>query len=640
MTDCLPTDILYPDHLAGCQKLKTLEFQGNMMVGFPTWKFSRMIILRLENNRINTNIPDYFSSVVPESKPVVIMPQKEGYRVCGELPSGPKWAEVSSTGALVALSSLPNCNSVSPATIPPPSPTTPASPPPAPPSNGSGLSTGAIIGIAVGGAVALILLAIMAIMFCRPKKKTMDGSYEDYGMKDEELAYGTMDRGSGGATPLDPYLNGAILGAPLVKQASGISQSSALRSDIESSGNMSIASHTRVPSSQALPIDVKFWTVSFNDLQLEKQIGEGSFGRVYMAKWNETLVAVKMLSSVGNSTDEDASLTLSNPVFSNLAKESNMMAALRHPNVVAFLGVCLEPPCIITEYCARGSLTDVLRGAKASPAKASLLDWPRRLNMALDAAKGMLYLHNHAPPIIHRDLKSPNLLVDKHWRLKVSDFNLSKLLEEGAVMSSMAATNPRWLAPEILGGNNATFASDVYSYGVVMWELMTWDLPWGVTNPWQVVTVVMEGGRLSVPSRADLPGPDNFSFGGLEDYISLMQRCWSQIQEDRPTFQEIISELRDILAQALAKAGKVVTPTRSGSEDSQMFGKGNTDGDSTATSHEVSRNHLAASERSMAAQEDLYYASTGAQTGSMIDVRSLNASWSTKLKSHLTDFKE
>ncbi len=69
-----------------------------------------------------------------------------------------------------------------------------------------------------------------------------------------------------------------------------------------------------------------------------------------------------------------------------------MMAALRHPNVVAFLGVCASPPCVATEYCGRGSLTDVLRGGKNSAVKARQLDWARRLNMALDAAKGMLYL--------------------------------------------------------------------------------------------------------------------------------------------------------------------------------------------------------------------------------------------------------
>ena len=317
-----------------------------------------------------------------------------------------------------------------------------------------------------------------------------------------------------------------------------------------------------------------------------------------------------------------AALTLSNPVLSSLAKESNMMAALRHPNVVGFLGVCLDPPCIVTEYCARGSLTDVLRGAKASPQKAATLDWSKRLNMALDAAKGMLYLHNHAPPIIHRDLKSPNLLVDKHWRLKVSDFNLSKLVGDESVMSSMAATNPRWLAPEILGGNNATFASDVYSFGVVMWELLTWDLPWGVTNPWQVVTMVMEGGRLSIPSRDALPGPDTGAFQGLDDYIELMRRCWAQIQEDRPSFQEIISDLRKILADTLDRRSG---GPGSASNTPQTHAISDDDTTELADRHS-GRQSGQQSEDDECASTDAY-ASTAPVTGSLSDVGALKQSW-------------
>lgn len=101
-------------------------------------------------------------------------------------------------------------------------------------------------------------------------------------------------------------------------------------------------------------------------------------------------------------------------------QEAGMMASMRHPNVVMYLGVCLQPPCVVTEYCARGSLNDVFKRARATPALAAQLDWGRRLNMVLDAAKGMMYLHSSEPPVIHRDLKSPNLLVDKHWRLKVA----------------------------------------------------------------------------------------------------------------------------------------------------------------------------------------------------------------------------
>ena len=122
-----------------------------------------------------------------------------------------------------------------------------------------------------------------------------------------------------------------------------------------------------------------------------------------------------------------------------------------------------------------------------------LMRWCR-LNMCLDAAKGMMYLHSSEPPIIHRDLKSPNLLVDKHWRVKVCDFNLSRVMEETVVLSSMAASNPRWLAPEILSGRGYTYSSDVYSFGIIMWEFLTWRVPWHECGPWQVIPATFQGG--------------------------------------------------------------------------------------------------------------------------------------------------
>jgi len=457
------------------------------------------------------------------------------------------------------------------------------------------------------------------------------------------------------------------------------------RSDADSAlaaaalGDLGSPKHGRQPSRQ-VPLDVKLWTLNFKDLKIEKQIGEGSFGRVYLAKWNETPVAVKVLLGVENLEDEDAAeaaaMSLSNPVLDGLSKESTLMASLRHPNCVGFLGICLSPPCMISEYCARGSLTDVLRGGKASPAKAALLDWARRLNMALDAAKGMLYLHAHAPPIIHRDLKSPNLLVDKHWRCKVSDFNLSKLMDGQSVMSSMAATNPRWLAPEILTGNNATFASDVYSFAVVLWEMLTWELPWGPTNPWQVVTLVTEGGRLEVPSRHDLPGPDTIDFEGLDTYVALMRRCWAHNPNDRPCFQEIISELRELLSQTLARAGRVpvaypvadegITPTKSLSQASGGVGAVPSSIPSPASgsgdfAHATTSSLAVVDEaqsvtpggggggggesgRTLADLEGLgsldngqgagsAYASTAAQTGSLISPEDLNSGWASRLGS-------
>ena len=299
-------------------------------------------------------------------------------------------------------------------------------------------------------------------------------------------------------------------------------------------------------------VEASLWAVQWRDLEIVRQIGEGSFGKVYLAKWRETTVAVKVLIStslgLGDEGEEDEQPPLPpgpNPLLAGLQKEASMMAAMRHPNVVMYLGVCVDPPLVVTEYCARGSLTDVLKRGAASAAGAASLDWPRRLAMALDAAKGMNYLHSSDPPVIHRDLKSPNLLVDKHWRVKVCDFNLSRVLEEQAVVSSLAASNPRWLAPEILSGRGYTFSSDVYSFGVIMWELLAWRLPWHDCGPWQVVKLVTDDrARPPVPSGADLPTPP---FPGQPAYVQLMNDCWQHEPEKRPRFAEIITRLRSLL---------------------------------------------------------------------------------------------
>ncbi len=100
--------------------------------------------------------------------------------------------------------------------------------------------------------------------------------------------------------------------------------------------------------------------------------------------------------------------------------------------------------------------------------------------------QGMLQLHSHKPPILHRDLKSPNLLVDKHWRVKIADFNLSRVMEAQAVVSSISANNPRWLAPEVVTDQAYSTAADVYSFGLILWELLTWQLPWADLGPFQV----------------------------------------------------------------------------------------------------------------------------------------------------------
>ena len=189
---------------------------------------------------------------------------------------------------------------------------------------------------------------------------------------------------------------------------------------------------------------------------------------MFLGTYNETQVAVKRLDDLSDVMQSEGP-EVRQVVLNLLKEEAALLAALRHPNICAFMGMSISPPAIVTEYCAKGSLTDVLRAARRDPAS---LPWPLRLRMAVEAAQGLHHLHCQSPPIIHRDLKSPNLLVDQHWGVKVADVGLSKMANESGSLTSgntMANLNPRWLAPEILQGGKASVASDVYAFSVVMW---------------------------------------------------------------------------------------------------------------------------------------------------------------------------
>jgi ankyrin repeat protein len=230
------------------------------------------------------------------------------------------------------------------------------------------------------------------------------------------------------------------------------------------------------------------WVISVEELQLGKMIGKGSYAEVYSAKWHGTEVAAKLFTLPGGSTDSQAEF--STALLNKITDEADLLAAIRHPNVVAFLAMCPDPPCMVTEMCSGGSLFDVIKRCKNDPDFAAKLTWGRRLSMLIDAAAGISHLHQRKPPILHRDLKSLNMLVDLGWKVKIADLGLSKLLEEvttqthaGSTASSM---NPRWTAPEVFETGNWLPAGDVYSFGVVMWELLTWELPWSHVNQYQV----------------------------------------------------------------------------------------------------------------------------------------------------------
>ena len=126
--------------------------------------------------------------------------------------------------------------------------------------------------------------------------------------------------------------------------------------------------------------------------------------------------------------------------------EVAMLKTLCHPNIVQFIGACCDPICLVTEYCHKGNLFDVLQNAPSS------LEWSLVLKLATDAARGMAFLHAHKPVIIHRDLKSLNLLVSDRWTLKVSDFGLSRF-KAASVMTGQCGTY-QWMAPEVIASQH------------------------------------------------------------------------------------------------------------------------------------------------------------------------------------------
>ncbi|GAA0169518.1 non-receptor serine/threonine protein kinase [Lithospermum erythrorhizon] len=263
--------------------------------------------------------------------------------------------------------------------------------------------------------------------------------------------------------------------------------------------------------------------IPWSDLVLREKIGAGSFGTVHRAEWNGCDVAVKILMEQDFHAER----------FKEFLREVAIMKRLRHPNIVLFMGAVTQPPnlSIVTEYLSRGSLYRLMH----KPGAREVLDERRRLCMAYDVAKGMNYLHKCNPPVVHRDLKSPNLLVDKKYTVKVCDFGLSRLKANTFLSSKSAAGTPEWMAPEVLRDEQSNEKSDVYSFGIILWELATLQQPWSNLNPAQVVAAVgFKGKRLDIPRDVN------------PQLAALIEICWANEPWKRPSFSTIMDILRPL----------------------------------------------------------------------------------------------
>ncbi|XVF51546.1 hypothetical protein PTKIN_Ptkin04bG0193200 [Pterospermum kingtungense] len=250
--------------------------------------------------------------------------------------------------------------------------------------------------------------------------------------------------------------------------------------------------------------------IRWEDLSLGEEVGQGSYAVVYHGIWNGSDVAVKVYFS-----GEYKESTLQ-----DYKTEIDIMRKLRHPNVLLFMGAVYsqERFAIVTEFLPRGSLFKALRKNNQA------LDVRRRMRMALDVARGMNYLHHRNPPIVHRDLKSSNLLVDRNWNVKVGDFGLSRWKNGTFLTTKSGRGTAQWMAPEVLRNEPSNEKSDVFSFGVILWELMTVSIPWNNLNTLQVVGVVGFMDR-----RLELPE-------GLDPQVaSIIRDCWQRYVSNNNT---------------------------------------------------------------------------------------------------------
>ncbi|XP_069036471.1 mitogen-activated protein kinase kinase kinase 11 isoform X2 [Lepisosteus oculatus] len=273
--------------------------------------------------------------------------------------------------------------------------------------------------------------------------------------------------------------------------------------------------------------------VDFRELSLEEVIGVGGFGKVYRGVWRGSLVAVK---AARQDPDEDISATAQ-----NVRQEARLFAMLTHPNIIALQGVCLQEPnlCLIMEYAAGGPLSRALAGRRIPPYV--LVNW------AVQIARGMLYLHSEAiVPVIHRDLKSNNILlaqpIENEYMegktLKITDFGLAREWHKTTKMST--AGTYAWMAPEVIKSSTFSKGSDVWSYGVLLWELLTGEVPYRGIDGLAVAYGVAVN-KLTLPIPSTCPEP----------FAQLMAECWDQDPHRRPSFASILSQLTALEQQVL-----------------------------------------------------------------------------------------
>ncbi|KAA8537466.1 hypothetical protein F0562_027074 [Nyssa sinensis] len=275
-----------------------------------------------------------------------------------------------------------------------------------------------------------------------------------------------------------------------------------------------------IPNPVSIPTDgVDVWEIDAELLKFEHKIAAGSYGDLYRGTFHSQDVAIKVFKAE----------YLNEDVWREFAQEVYILRKVRHKNVVQFIGACTRPPnlCIVTEFMSGGSVYDFLHKQKG------IFKLPDLLRVAMDVSKGMSYLHQNN--IVHRDLKAANLLMDEYEVVKVADFGVARVQDQSGVMTAETGTY-RWMAPEVIDHKPYDHKVDVFSFGIVLWELLTGKIPYENLSPLQAAVGVVQKGL-----RPTIPRDTHPEIG------ELLERCWQQDPCLRPEFSKIIEILQHIV---------------------------------------------------------------------------------------------
>ncbi len=263
------------------------------------------------------------------------------------------------------------------------------------------------------------------------------------------------------------------------------------------------------------------YRVNMHEVEEGTFIAAGAFGSVSMARYRNKDVVVKRMLTLEQISQPE--------MYNSFLKECWAMSFLHHECIIEMIGISLEPLCIVIEYMNMRDLRYFLDHFTLPP-------WTLRLKILMDVSRGMAYAHEQFPAICHRDLKSPNVFLarsaDGVLSAKVADLGLATVLPR--LIKNAVVENPTWSAPEVVAREPYSHAADVYSFGIVMWEVLTGGFPFGdLWNKTQftteIVALIMKGTRPTIPSNILAPA----------GYIDLMKSAWAHSEEDRPSFNQL-----------------------------------------------------------------------------------------------------